>query len=348
MGSDSTHSGSRRAALHPAVAQTGHVLRRRLSEERQRVVYHGRNSRGFEPAAEAVAFSPSAIFQRVLTPHVGAAGGLCGHRHARDMLQTARVALCGGDAAAGDVLVQPGQLGPAAPRLCRVSRRELNPHRFVEVSGALAVRGQASDPLGQPVVAGEQGAAVAEASEHLGGEERRAADVPIVPGEAARAVGEDDFEPSDCALSSMTRRPCVPAMRRISSMSQGLAEEVYGDDRPRAGDTRRRMLSGRCRKSPDPRPPCDGHAAQQRHRFGRGGVGEGRHDHLVARCEAYGHQRQDQRVGAVAARQGVAHAEVVRQFAGESPDGRPLMNADSAITERMPASISAFSSSYWP
>ena len=61
----------------------------------------------------------------------------------------------------------------------------------------------------------------------------------------------------------------------------------------------------------------------QRHDLGGRGEGEARHEHRIARSDAGRHERQQQRVGAVGAADGVLDPDIGRDLAFELGDLRP-------------------------
>ncbi len=195
--------------------------------------------------------------------------------------------------------------------LCEQERRlEL---REAKVEPGLAVREVAARagpavvvervrPVGERLVVGDDGAALA-AVQVLARLEREApgladrADMPTLPLREVRLAG-------------ILEHGNVPrGGRRHDRVHVGhRSAEVDRQDQPRLRRDRRGDLPGVDLERLDVGVHEHGERVQHEHRVDRGDEGVGRHDHLVARADAHGRERGEQRRRAVGRRQAVLRA----------------------------------------
>ena len=136
--------------------------------------------------------------------------------------------------------------------------------------------------------------------------------------------------PIDCAASSMTIRPSRSAIAIDRRIVGGKPEQVDRDDRLRLQPALALDHGDRRFEAGDVDVvgvgiDVDEHrlGLGQRHDFGRRGEGEARHEHRIARADAGGIERQQQRVGAVGAGDRVLDADIGGELALELGDLRP-------------------------
>ena len=272
---------------------------RRLLVQRNRVMHRRRHAGGLQLLLHCI---PIIHTHGVLRPGAHVVRFDVGRGVDAGFLEQAVVV--GGDLLAQlNLLGQDLELGQQDGRLQGVEAA-IHAHADVVVAAVLAVAGDLADDLGELVVVGEDGAAVAIAAERLAGEEAGAGDGAEVARHAALVAG------AEALRSVFDDRDAKFGGDGVDGVEVGaLAVQAHRDDGAGLGrdggfEQRRVEIVGA-------RVDVDIHRLGAKHGdgFGGGDVGEARGDDLIAVGHADRHLGDLQGVGAVGAGDAVLGAD---------------------------------------
>ena len=245
-----------------------------------------------------------------LIPDMPAAGFVSGHGHvAGEIILGEELLVAGGvDLSRGGPGIKMRQLHAEHRGLQRVEAT-VDAHNLMVVARLHAVHAEELETGRDVVAGGRKKPAVADAAEVLRGIEAETPDVAdragaaTVPGRQNRLGGILDH-----------RKASGLRDRQDRIHVGGASKQMDGDDRLRPlADLLRHV--GRVDQIGDRIDVGeDRHRAESRDGAGGGEEGVAGQDHLVARLDVKGHQRQEQGVAAGGARDHVRHAERLREF----------------------------------
>ena len=232
---------------------------------------------------------------------------------------------------------------------CSVSSRLLYPTSSWWYCSRAAVQPQLAQPRRQRVVLGD--ASCRRRPRRRGscsGRTRSVPTVPSSPGHAPRARRSGGARRSPAPPSSMTARPCFRAIGRIRSIAAIWPKRCTTTMARVRGVIAASMAAGRDVEG--------GRVDVHEHRraagvvdgAGRGEERERRGDDLVARLQVERPERQEQRVGAAGAGDGVPGVATARRPpARAAATSGPMMKACRSMTERTAGTTSSRIELYW-
>ena len=257
------------------------------------------------------------LMENVAAARIAGRNGEAGHGSQRGIV-------AGGHGLAGrGIGRQLAQLHAQQGRLQRVEAR-VEADALVVVLAALAVVGELLEQRGAVGIAGEQRAAVAEATEVFRGEEGGRAHLAHRAGKGCFAAGKPESGPNGLGVV-LNQGHAVAGGDGAQRLQIGtLAKQVHGDNG--SGARRNGGLHGGRAKVEGVGPHVGQHGpqAQQGGGFQRGHVGESGNDDFGPGRQVQTHERQRERIGAIGAGNNVRAAQVLAQLGRKLAHLRPL------------------------